>query len=122
MEGVEDPCGALVSRSCEPSCQESAACLAAELTRDYRPDECAAGLDNELTFPTCTASPCETLVERTCGASEPTASCADSPGCPPSLVLRARATDADATSDELADATGACEQALEDAVVFAPCS
>ncbi len=120
--GATDPCAALVARSCEPSCHEAAACVAAELTRDFRPEECQAALDNQLTFPTCTASPCQTLVERTCGADEPTAECADNPGCQPSLVLRGRATDPAASSDEIADAVAACQQALEDAVVFAPCS
>ncbi|MBI1949154.1 MAG: hypothetical protein HYS27_25925 [Deltaproteobacteria bacterium] len=119
--GADDPCAALVARSCEPSCQEAAACVAAELTRDYRPEQCQAGLDNQLTFPACTASPCQTLVERTCGADEPTASCADNPGCQPSLVLRERATDPTASGEDIADAVAACQQALEDAVVFAPC-
>ncbi|OGQ24598.1 MAG: hypothetical protein A2138_02670 [Deltaproteobacteria bacterium RBG_16_71_12] len=121
LDGV-DPCAALVARSCEPSCHQAAACVAAELTRDYRPEECQVALDNQLTFPTCTASPCQTLVERTCGADEPTADCADNPGCQPSLVLRGRATDPAASSDEIADAVAACQQALEDAVVFAPCT
>lgn len=121
LAGDLEPCAALVARSCEPSCQEAAACVAAVLTRDYRPEQCQAGLDNQLTFPACTASPCQTLVERTCGADEPTASCADNPGCQPSLVLRERASDPAASSDEIADAVAACQQALEDAVVFAPC-
>lgn len=121
LAGESDPCAALVARTCEPSCQDSPACAAAELTRDYEPDSCQAALDDPLTFPTCTASPCETLVERTCGGSEPTPTCADSPGCPPSLVLRGRATDAAASSEEIADALAACEQALEDATVFAAC-
>ncbi len=119
--GFDDPCAALVVRTCEPACHEAAACLAAELTREYQPEQCQAGLDNELTFPACSVSPCQTLVERTCGGDEPTAACVDNPGCQPSLVLRERATDAASSSADIADAVAACQQALEDAVVFAPC-
>lgn len=119
--GAEDACAALVARTCEPACQEAAACVAAELTREFRPEECQAALDNELTFPACAVSPCQTLVERTCGGDEPTAVCVDNPGCQPAIVLRERATDPDAASGDIADAVAACQQALEDAVVFAPC-
>ncbi len=119
--GLEDACAALVARTCEPACHEAAACVAAELTREYRPEQCAAGLDNELTFPACTESPCQTLVERTCGADEPTAACVDNPGCQPAQVLRERASDPSAASEDIADAVAACQQALEDAVIFAPC-
>lgn len=120
-EVAGDPCAALVARTCDPSCQDAPACAAAQLTRDYEPDSCQAALDNQLTFPTCSASPCDTLVARTCGGEEPTAGCADAPGCPPALILRERSTDASASSAEIADAVAACEQALEDATVFAPC-
>ena len=119
--GVEDPCLALVERSCEPSCQDAPACAAAELTQSYEPDSCAAALEDAQTFPTCTASPCDTLVERTCGGLEPTSGCVDSPGCAPSQVLRQRATDPAAESAEIADAVAACAQVLEDATVFSAC-
>lgn len=121
LTGAEDPCLALVERSCEPSCQDAPGCAAAELTQRWEPDACAAALEDAQTFPTCTASPCDTLVERTCGGLEPTPECVDSPGCSPSQVLRQRATDPAASSGEIADAVAACAQALEDAVVFSAC-
>jgi hypothetical protein len=114
-------CAELVALTCEPTCAQSPACAAATLLSTYEPTSCSAALGNELTYPHCGASACETLVAKVCGGSPAIAACEDNPGCDPAQALHARSVDPEASTAEIQDALAACGQALEDESVFAPC-
>lgn len=122
---VEPPeCAALIEKVCgtgEPrACAEQPGCVAATLVREHVPSDCAAALENSVSYPTCRPGPCVLLVDRVCGGSSDDAACRDAPGCEPARVLEGRSRSSDA--DERAEAEASCNAALEDDVVFAACS
>ena len=119
LDGI---CAQLIAATCEPTCQDSAACAAATLTATYESFRCEEALTDAQTYPHCGATTCENLVEKVCAGNPPAAACADNPGCEPALELHGRAVDPDATTEEIQEALAACAQALEDEAIFAPCS
>jgi hypothetical protein len=121
-QNAEARCAELIAATCEPTCQDSAACAAANLTATYEAFRCEEALTDAQTYPHCGATTCENLVEKVCAGNPPSAACADNPGCEPALELHARSVDPEATTEEIQDALGACAQALEDDAIFAPCS
>jgi hypothetical protein len=118
-QNLESVCAELVERSCGETCGESPSCAAAHLLQTYEPDGCPDALTDTQTYPACQLGSCESLVIKACGPAD---ECADAPGCDPAKQLDARRADPEASQDEVAQATAACLQALEDEVVFAPCT
>lgn len=111
-------CAELVAACCGETCGESPACAAAALLQTYEPARCADALADTQTYPRCGLGTCDTLVNKVCGAD---GACPDAPGCAAATTLRARATDPEASQQDVEGATSACLQALEDEIVFAPC-
>ena len=119
VDGTE--CATLVEVTCGETCGESPGCAAASLLSQYEPDRCSEALADTQTYPACQLGNCGALVDRACGGDPPLEVCIDAPGCAPALDLSARASDPDASQQEIDEATASCLQALEDPIVFAPC-
>lgn len=119
-------CEELVAQTCGAICLESPGCAAAQLVAQYEPERCADALADSQTFPPCEGGNCDTLVDKVCGADDDDdltpLPCAEAPGCAPALELRTRASDPDASQDELEQAANECLQALEDDVIFSACT
>ena len=116
-----DQCAALVQATCGETCAESPGCAASGLLSQYEPGRCPAALLDTQTFPLCQLGSCDGLVARACGGDPALKECLDAPGCAPALSLQTRASDADASQQEIDEAKASCVQALEDQIVFAPC-
>lgn len=131
VDGGDDPpgfgpsdCTLLREKTCGATCGASAACKAAELMSQHASDDCSEALNNPVTFPRCTLNSCESLMEKTCGdaAELQDAPCATDPGCILAQRFAARLQDDEATQQNDEQTLSSCLQALEDELVFYPCS
>lgn len=127
--GTGDPCGPLVARACEPSCDDSAGCNGARLLAELAPERCEEAAAQLERYPACVPNECQKLVRRVCGAAErgagdraddgDPAPCATDPGCQAAQALAA--LEEGTGPEESAEAERACLQAGEDPDLFVTC-
>lgn len=110
----ERDCGQLVIATCGAvnECNDDPGCVAANLLSEFRPADCGAALTDVRSYPRCSSSSCEQLVERVCGLDN---GCASSAACAPARQLLERADAGDN------DAAASCAAALTDETLFPLC-
>jgi len=69
----QDPCAALVQRTCAGSCDTSPPCAASRLAQQHEPQRCPDMLADEASYPACVRAipqACEDLEFKVCGGND----------------------------------------------------